>query len=106
MYIDDLFSPVIITPLNLAATLRLDNGRAYVGFTAATGDMHWQAQDLLDWEWTSLFLNTEYTAPIIVNGEGAHECVDIDACVHPVDYDHYLRTDSTFGDFVDGFKGR
>ena len=42
-----MFSPVLITPLNLAATLKLDDGRSYVGVTAATGSEHWQAHDVL-----------------------------------------------------------
>lgn len=31
-----------MVPLNLEATLRLNHGRAYVGFTAATGRDTWQ----------------------------------------------------------------
>ena len=34
---DDLAEPLLIVPLNLAASLSLDNGRAWVGLTAATG---------------------------------------------------------------------
>eukprot|EP01033_Poteriospumella_lacustris_P010558 gene10558-7510_t len=61
VYIDDLYSPVITTPLNLGATLSLDDGRAYVGFTAATGNNHWQAHDVLSWTWDSLFEDIAYT---------------------------------------------
>lgn len=46
VYLDDLYSPVIVIPINLDTTLRLDNGRSYVGITAATGDNHWQAHDV------------------------------------------------------------
>jgi hypothetical protein len=105
VYVDDLYSPVIITPINLDATLKLDDGRAYVGFTAATGDSHWQAHDILDWRWESLYQNKEYNEPLIVNGEGAYECVNETACVHPVDYDHYLRTDHRFGPGYDNTMG-
>ena len=42
IYVDDMYSPVITTPLNLDSTLHLDNGRMYVGLTAATGDSHFQ----------------------------------------------------------------
>jgi hypothetical protein len=42
VYIDDLFKPIFVTPLNLDATLRLNRGRAWVGFTAATGEDTWQ----------------------------------------------------------------
>jgi hypothetical protein len=30
------------------------NGRAWVGFTAATGADVWQQHDVLGWHWTSL----------------------------------------------------
>jgi len=46
MYLDDMYSPIITTSINLAATLQLDDGRSYVGITAATGDEHWQAHDI------------------------------------------------------------
>mmetsp|Transcript_14047 Transcript_14047/g.30832 ORF Transcript_14047/g.30832 Transcript_14047/m.30832 type:complete len:963 (-) Transcript_14047:82-2970(-) len=47
VYLDDMYSPVITTPINLASTLALDDGRSYVGLTAATGDEYWQAHDIL-----------------------------------------------------------
>ena len=37
VYLDDTQSPVITTLINLDSTLKLDNGRMYVGLTAATG---------------------------------------------------------------------
>ena len=70
-----------------------------------SGDSHYQVHDIHDWHWTSLFLDTHYTAPLVVNGEGAHECVDASVCVHPVDYDHYLRKQTLIGQFDDGVKG-
>lgn len=42
IWVDDLLKPVLITPLNLDATLHLNNGRAFVGFTAATGEDTWE----------------------------------------------------------------
>jgi hypothetical protein len=47
VFVDDMYSPVITTPMNLGATLQLDDGRSYVGLTAATGDEYWQAHDIL-----------------------------------------------------------
>ena len=48
----DLLSPVLVTPLNLAGTLDLHNhGRAWVGFTAATGIASMDA-DLLSFAYT------------------------------------------------------
>ena len=40
VYLDNLDSPIITTPINLDKTLKLDRGRAYVGFTASTGTTH------------------------------------------------------------------
>eukprot|EP00981_Chlorochromonas_danica_P011520 scaffold4059_cov174-Ochromonas_danica.AAC.2 len=64
VYLDDLYSPVITTPLNLGATLNLDDGRSYVGLTSATGDNHWQAHDILSWTFSSLYIDEDYTAPL------------------------------------------
>lgn len=76
VYLDDMYSPVITTPLNLGATLNLDDGRAYVGVTAATGDQYWQAHDVLSWQFDSLFEDELYTPPVRINGEGAYQCVN------------------------------
>merc|ERR1712000_240709 len=71
VYMDDMYSPIITTPLNLDKTLELDEGRMYVGVTAATGESHWQAHDILGFQFTSLFVDQDYTPPQVVNGEGA-----------------------------------
>ena len=91
IYIDDLYSPIITTPINLDYTLKLDNGRAIVGLTAATGETRWQAHDILSWQFSSTYEDEVYNPPTIVNGEGAHACVDETECVHVPDYDHYMR---------------
>ena len=57
IYIDDMYSPTITTPINLDYTLKLDNGRAYVGLTAATGESLWQAHDVLSWQFSSLYVD-------------------------------------------------
>jgi len=62
VYLDDLYSPVITTPLNLEATLNLDNGRMYVGLTAATGDSHFQTHEILSWQFRSLYADKVVTA--------------------------------------------
>ena len=85
VYVDDLLTPVIVTPLNLAATLKLDNGRAWIGFTAATGDSTWQVHDILSWNFLSSRLDPQYVPPVVVNGHGAHECSKVnngESCVH------------------------
>jgi len=97
IYLDDLYSPVITTPLNLGATLTLDDGRCYVGVTAATGDSHWQTHDLLEWSFSSLYIDEYYTPPLMANGEGAYECVNVTACVHLPEFVHYSRTSNVWG---------
>lgn len=44
--------PSLSVPLNLDQTIVTDNGRSYVGFTAATGESVWQTHDLVSWYWT------------------------------------------------------
>ena len=40
-YYLECMGQVITTPINLGSTLELDDGRAYVGITAATGNEYW-----------------------------------------------------------------
>lgn len=54
VYVGRMDNPLIITPLNLCSTLNLHSGRAWVGFTAATGEAHFQAHDILRWRFSSL----------------------------------------------------
>ena len=44
VYVDDLRTPLFVTVVSLSTTMRLDSGRAWVGFTAATGADMWQAR--------------------------------------------------------------
>jgi len=50
VYLDDLVTPRLTIPITLDGTLSLTNGRAWVGFTAATGGAY-QNQDILDWSY-------------------------------------------------------
>lgn len=87
VYVDEMIEPRLVLPLNLEATLKLDQGRAWVGFTAATGDETWQSHDLISWVFSATRENIPYTPPPIVNGEGAFECspgsLDSGVCIHP-----------------------
>jgi hypothetical protein len=110
VYVDDLYSPVITTPLNLGATLTLDDGRAYIGLTAATGDNHWQAHDILSWTFDSLYIDIDYTPPLVISNnnnshDGAYTCVNETVCVHPVDYSHYMRKAQIWGPTADNVEG-
>jgi len=82
VYLDDLQSPVFVTPLDLGGLLHLDHGRAWVGFTGSTGRQTWQTQDVLSWRLNQLRTDPLYEPAIVVNGVGAHACADLELCVH------------------------
>ena len=82
-----MYSPVITAPLNLEKTLKLDDGRMYVGVTAATGNSHWQVHDILQWQFTSLYIDRDYTPPLVVNGIGSKDCVNMTECVNFPDFE-------------------
>ena len=57
IFCQDENEPVLILPLNLEATIKLNQGRSWVGFTSATGEEAWQVHDILNWKFTSLRLD-------------------------------------------------
>ena len=48
IYVDDLATPALTVDIDIAATLTLDAGAAWVGFTSATGG-GFENHDVLDW---------------------------------------------------------
>ena len=72
VFCSNLREAALTVPLDLASTLKLNGGRAYVGFTAATGRESWQAHDILNWNFSSYRMDSEYFEPVMVNGIGAH----------------------------------
>jgi len=48
IYLDDPSNPILVLPIDIGAVLDLDEGRAWLGFTGATG-MAWEYHDILDW---------------------------------------------------------
>lgn len=56
VYLDDENVPILVTPMQLSLLLGLDetHGRAWIGFTAATGSNIWQNHDILAWHFTQL----------------------------------------------------
>lgn len=57
VYVDDMSTPLIFTPLDLQETLNLGNTGAWVGLTGATGNLdHWENHDILCWK----FVGTPY----------------------------------------------
>jgi len=82
VYVNNLVDAVLVVPLHLEATLRLNHGRGWVGFTAATGTNTYQVHDILDWRFDSLRKDKEGVEPTLVDGEGAHRCSGSADCVH------------------------
>ena len=66
VFLDDLNEPVMVVPLDLAATLQLTGGLAWVGFTAtAGGGANFEAHDVLDWRFQH-----SVTPPADADGDG------------------------------------
>ncbi len=64
VYLDDIvITPIMVVPINLEATIKLQHGRSFVGFTAATGSDAWQTHEILSWNFSSLRL--DYRSSII-----------------------------------------
>lgn len=57
IYFENLIDPILVVPLNLAITLKLNYGRAYCGFTSSTGAESWQVHDIVEWKFSSLRMN-------------------------------------------------
>ncbi len=53
VFLDDLVNPVLVVPVDLDSLLDLDQGRAWVGFTASTGGGY-QNHDILNWSYKVL----------------------------------------------------
>jgi hypothetical protein len=53
IFLDDLTRPVLSVPVDLGTTLSLDNGRAWIGFTAATGGRS-QAHNILSFSFVGI----------------------------------------------------
>lgn len=87
VFVNSKTVPVLTVPLNIEGTLSLDNGRAWVGFTAATGNAVWQTHDILDWEFLQTRQDWARTRgefpPDVVNGEGRHRCSGLYECIYP-----------------------
>lgn len=64
VYLDDMDTPVLSVPLRIEQSLELSHGRAWVGFTAATGELAWQTHDILSWQFESLRQNVVTSAQV------------------------------------------
>jgi peptide-N4-(N-acetyl-beta-glucosaminyl)asparagine amidase len=51
--LDGSTTPALTVPINLSSTLSLDAGKAYVGFTSATGGS-WERHDILSWSFRTI----------------------------------------------------
>lgn len=52
VYLDDLENPLMTVYVNIAKAMNLDNGQAWVGFTAATG-ADYQQHEILSWSFAA-----------------------------------------------------
>jgi hypothetical protein len=57
------------------------------------------------WQFSSLHIDEDYTAPLRVNNQGDFSCINETACVHPVDYEHYTRKNNLWGKGSDTTEG-
>ena len=53
VFVDDMTTPLLTVPVNLASLLALDDGTAFAGFTAATGGLT-EAHSILSWRLCSV----------------------------------------------------
>ncbi|GMF23012.1 unnamed protein product [Phytophthora fragariaefolia] len=66
IYLDDMNSPALTVPLRIENTLELYHGRAWIGFTGATGANAWQTLDIMSWDFRSSRRNIMFTPPLEV----------------------------------------
>ena len=69
VFFDDPVVPVISVAIDLDAILNLDGGKAWLGFTAATG-LGWSNHDILNWHF-------DYTTPFLVVGNAGQKEGDV-----------------------------
>lgn len=53
VYLDNMVTPAVTGAVNLGSKLNLDAGKAWVGFTAATGGA-WENHDIMSWSMTTV----------------------------------------------------
>jgi hypothetical protein len=71
VFIDNMDTPVLSVNVNLASTLMLDDGKAFVGFTSATG-WAYQNHDVLSWDFTDSY---DVTPPVTAVTVPANEAI-------------------------------
>jgi hypothetical protein len=59
VYVQNMNNPALIVLLQLAETLELNRGHAWVGFTSSSTDEVWQSHDILSWDFSSLRIDNE-----------------------------------------------
>jgi hypothetical protein len=64
VFLDDLKNPVMTVYVNLNKVMDLDDGRAWVGFTAASG-ADWQNHDLVSWTFRDAAATTPVNGHIV-----------------------------------------
>ncbi|KAF1333679.1 Lectin domain-containing protein, partial [Globisporangium splendens] len=64
VFVDNMETAILSVPLRIDDTIELEHGRAWVGFTTATGETAWQTQDILSWNFESLRRDIVFTEQV------------------------------------------
>ena len=65
VYVDDMTTPALVVPMNLAQGFEFVNNQPYVGFTASTGEKAWQTVDIEDWRFCGTGTNCDASFSLI-----------------------------------------
>jgi hypothetical protein len=95
VFVDDFENPLITASIDLASVMNLDQGRAWVGFTAATGTDYYN-QDVLSWSFAdaAASLQSKISVPPVVALELSNNIYETQISTQPT---VPLPTDSNFG---------
>ena len=99
VYLDDLENPLMTVYVNLARVMNLDEGRAWVGFTAACG-ADWQNQDLVSWSFApddTMTLPSRLKTQLNSGSHGTNVATPLFSASNPVPETTPLPRDRAFG---------
>jgi hypothetical protein len=69
IYLDNLTTPILTVSVNLGTLLNLDNGQAFVGFTAGTGaGINVERHEITSWQFGSTIVPTPAAASLLATG--------------------------------------
>jgi len=74
VFLDNMTTPVIVSEIDLAGTLNLDAGRAWVGFTGTTGGGY-QNHDIHNWEFREELSSSVISLESVRGAEGGKDAL-------------------------------